>query len=34
LSTDNLKKRDSKETQAIIKLINNIENFLEKMIKK
>ena len=34
LSTDNLQKRDSKETQAIIKLINNIENFLDKMIKK
>ncbi len=34
LSTDNLKKREEDETKAIIKLINNIENFLDKMIKK
>ncbi len=34
LSTDNLKKREEKEVNAIIKLINNIESYLDKMIKK
>lgn len=32
LSTDNLKKRDKKEVEWIIKLINNIESFLWKML--
>jgi len=34
LSTDNLKKREEKEVKTIIKLINNIENYLWSMIKK
>jgi undecaprenyl diphosphate synthase len=32
LSTDNLKKRDTDEVSGIIKLINNIENYLWDMI--
>lgn len=32
LSTDNLKKREKDEVEWIIKLINNIESFLEEMI--
>lgn len=32
LSTDNLKKRPEKEVSAIIKLINNIEDFLWEML--
>ncbi len=31
LSTDNLKKREEKEVQAIIKLVNSIEKYLNKM---
>lgn len=31
LSTDNLQKRDKKEVEAIIKLINSIEKYLDKM---
>ena len=31
LSVDNLNKRDEKEVEAIIKLINNIEKYLNKM---
>ncbi len=34
LSTENLIKRDSQEVNGIIKLVNNIESFLDKMIKK
>lgn len=34
LSTDNLDKRDQKEVKQIIKLINSIEKYLWKMIKK
>jgi len=34
LSTDNLRKREEKEVKTIIKLINNIENYLWAMIKK
>jgi len=33
LSTDNLKKRNEKEVKWIIKLINNIENYLSEMIE-
>jgi len=31
LSTDNLQKREEKEVQAIIKLVNSIEKYLDKM---
>ncbi len=31
LSTENLKKRDKKEVESIIKLVNSIEKYLEKM---
>ena len=31
LSTDNLKKREEKEVEAIIKLVNSIEKYLDKM---
>ena len=31
LSTDNLKKREQKEVQGIIKLVNHIESYLNKM---
>lgn len=34
LSVDNLEKRDKDEVENIIKLIDNIENFLWEMIKK
>ncbi len=34
LSTDNLVKRNKVEVEWIIKIINNIESFLDKMIKK
>ena len=34
LSTDNLKKRSDKEVAGIIKLINNIETYLERMIQR
>ncbi len=34
LSTDNLVKRNKEEVEWIIKLINNIESFLDKMIQK
>lgn len=34
LSTDNLKKRGKEEVEHIIKLVNNIENFLWEMLDK
>jgi undecaprenyl diphosphate synthase len=34
LSTENLEKRSKEEVEWIIKLVNNVENYLEKMIKR